>query len=81
VYSGSLRYVIVKVLKHRENSLVKILHDTENGNNNVHRTVTLRPQLTKLLHGEINIVVVTSTNDSLDENRVRLIADFEDIVA
>jgi hypothetical protein len=64
----------------RENILVKGFHDSEHSYNDVHSTVPLVPEFIQFLHCTINVTFQARSNDSLNCNWMRLVANFEDIV-
>ena len=63
-----------------EDSLVKGLHDAKYGYNDIHGTVTLVPELLKLPHRVLDVTFGACADNTLDDDRMGLIANFEDIV-
>ena len=60
--------------------LIEGLHNAKYGYDNIHGTVTLVPELLKLYYGVFDVAFGACTDDTLDDDGMRLIANFEDIV-
>lgn len=84
VYSGNLSDIVLMVVKcdtFTQRLLVCRFHDSEDCDDDIHCAVTLIPQLVKLVHGRIDIRLLTCCEDCLDYYRMWLIADFEHVFA
>lgn len=88
VYSGILPHPAKSVAAPRppqttakNHSLIKSLRNPKNSNNYIHRTISLVPKFTELLHRPLDVALRARADDGLDDDGVRLVADFEDVVA
>ena len=82
VYSGILDRVYEKKgwICKNENILIKCFYDTENGDYNIDSAITLRPQVIQFIDGRVDVAFQACTDGSLDDNWMRLIADFEYVI-
>lgn len=61
--------------------LVECFGDSEYGYDDVHRAVTLVPELAQLLHRSFYVTLCTCPNDRLDDYWMGLVTDFENVIS
>lgn len=64
------------VLRH----LIRRLHDPEDRHHDVHCAIPLVPQFLEFLHGNVNVAPLASLQYILNDDWVRLVANFEHVL-